>query len=152
MISIDGHKIYRKVVHNKRNLDPRLTEYLEETLKSKIGKLQLLACADKFWRWELTGLEDRQLANAPTSQRSTFFYLKPVLVQLWPDTLVRVCKRTGKKDLILDFVDGNSLFRKFTREEIAEADSHRYLWEVPCMGEKYSKSEHNIIPGPIVIF
>lgn len=153
MISVNGHKVYRKVVHNKRNLDPRLTEYLEDVLRGEIHKVKLLIVSDDFWRWELEGLGDRQLAKSPTNQRSTFFYLKPVLSHLWPDSLLRVCKKAGCNDLILDFKKGNDLFKRFTKEEIAEADAYRWVWESGQPGPKYCFEElKNSVPGPIIIF
>lgn len=152
MNTVTAHKVYRKVVHNKRNLDPRLVSYLEDTLVGSLTKVKLLVDSPGFYRWELCGLEDRQLVDAPLKERSTFYYLKPVLVQLWPDSLTRICKKVGKKDLILDFTLGSHLFRKFTEDELAEADRHRFIWEANRKGDLWNRSELNIIPGPITIF
>ena len=136
MYTVNGIKVYRKVVWNKRNINPWLTRWLEERTHSNLQKLELLV-AEPFTRWKLVGITDTQLTLAPSSERSLFYYIRPSLEYLFGEELIGVCKKVGEDDLILDFKSPSTLFKKLTKEDLEEAEKRS--WHP---GEKWSKKEH----------
>ena len=145
-----------KEVRNKRNLDPRLVDYLERLTKGKLEQLRYISPpgAD-FHRWKLVGIKDVSLQGSPhNGNTSLFFLLKPVFAQLWipGEEILGLARRLDSRDLILDFRNYEDIFKKIPSKVLKEADKHRWIWEIPKAGELYSPSETNIIPGPYVIF
>ena len=105
-------------VRNKRNVPVPIVDYLERWSGSRLTKLRLLLPSREhpevgWYRWRLEGIHDVSYTNNTGNKVSTFFSaLRLPLQEYYKETLLRVAREIGGNDLILDFVDGDSLFSK----------------------------------------
>lgn len=127
-MNLGTHEVRNKKVYNKHLLDPLLVSLLEKWSGGKLEKLLLEIpnrdLQDPGWyRWRLEGIKDTHYRNCTGYDTSTFLgAVRLPLQELLGDDLLRVVRKWGCSDLILDFRTFEGIFQKINPEKAQELE------------------------------